>query len=180
MKFIGKFILLLSLLLWAEGIKDEDSLWAHIENVEPKVDDAGKVQFLVQWSVYASPQNDTSFGDWYLLEDEKFTFVAQCARDSEFTDIVYSDTVQVNNVLFDGLHIDKQYYLRTLVLNMQNPVKSDVAYGGYFTRYARARENNRMEKEKEKYITLGIGGILIILGIGTLLLAIMKHKKLTT
>ena len=159
------------------GIEKDDSLWVNIVDVKPHMDKVGKVNFWVQWSVYDSPFRDSTYGDWYLVEDEKFKFLALCAEDSQFKKIIYSDSTDANNIVFDGLDVDKEYYLKAEILGVPNPIKSGVASGGYFSRYARTRQARRELKFGKFYITIGISLFIIILGLGVILFYLIRQNR---
>ncbi|MCD6594423.1 hypothetical protein J7L68_01940 [bacterium] len=177
-----KLILMVCILffvIFVRGIENEDSLWIHIENVKPDINKADKVEFLIQWSIYDSPFEDSAYGDWYLVENENHMFLIQCSADSEFEKLIYSDSTDANNIVFDGLDIDREYFLRVKILNSKNPMKSDVASGGYFTRYARARQTRRDAETDKFYIVVGISTILIILGFGIMIFYLIRQKSKT-
>ena len=163
MKVVGKIAVVVLLFEALFGIGLDDSLWVHIEDLKPGIE-AGKVKLQVQWAVYASSKLASSYGDWYLVEDTHFVYVAQCATDSLFKHIVEADTVEGNNVVFSGLELDRLYYLRALIVGTKNPSKSDFATGGYFKKYAAVRSRKTFEKKIKQWIGMGIGVGLIVLG----------------
>ena len=169
MKVVGKIAVVVLLFDALFGIGLDDSLWVHIEDLKPGIE-AGKVKLQVQWAVYASSKLDSSYGDWYLVEDTQFVYVAQCATDSLFRDIVEADTVEGNNVVFSGLEFDRTYYLRAGVVGAKNPAKSDFATGGYFKKFSAIRAKRRVQKQRELWLTLA-GGVAMI-GIGVVFITI--------
>ncbi len=176
MRIAGKIAVVVLLFEALFGIEIDDSLWVHIEDLKPGIE-AGKVKLQVQWAVYASSRLDSSYGDWYLVEDTHFVYVAECATDSSFRNIVEADTVNGNNVVFSGLEFDKVYYLRARVVGVENPERSDFATGGYFKKYAAVRAARRARKQLELWITLAGGFVLMGLGVVFMRIAAKESQK---
>ena len=156
----------------------DDSFWVHIECVEPRINNADKLEFFVQWSVFTSYLDDSGFGEWHLLEDKDFRFIAECAEDSEFSGIIHLDTTEGNNIIFDELHLNETYYLRTRLVGTEYLSRSDFASGGYYTEFADIRSEHALIKEKKYYLILAISIVAIISGIGIILIGILKKKSI--
>jgi len=156
----------------------DDSFWVHIESVEPRINNADKLEFFVQWSVFISYLDDSGFGEWYLLENEDLRFIAECAEDSEFSNVIHSDTTEGNNIILDKLQVDKTYYLRTRLVEAEYLSRSDFASGGYYTKFADIRSEHEKTELKEYFLILAISILSIIIGIGIILIGILKKKSI--
>ncbi len=107
----------------------EDSVWVHIEAVDATIDKAGKVVVKALWSAYKSSYSEStkSWGDWFPILDENLKFLAQCATDSLFTNIVAAGTTDAQSFVFAGLEKGKRYFVRSRLVGFDGLCRSDVA-----------------------------------------------------
>ncbi len=160
------------------GISREDSLWIHIKSVAEHNEGSKWRAINTSWQVFVKEFDSESGGysDWRESESGdsiKIFYVAQCAADSDFSNIMAAGTTDARSYTFSGILRKGGYYIRTLIDDSQNPFRWDFAVGGV---------HNRAQKQtndiKRYYTMLGISIFIMLFGIfGIGVIIFLKKKK---
>ena len=116
----------------ATKVNEMDSIWVNIVSADESKDEQGNLQVSMAWKVYIRKYNKRkgSYSGWEEIKEPKgFTFNAQVATDSAFSNVIESHELQELNYTFTKLNFAQHYFWRVQLVSPQCLSKWGVADG---------------------------------------------------